>query len=147
MNEETLRRILLRCLANEGGGDQAPSAARAVAAGRLLERMVERLSFVIGSLGVRALLLRALALSRREFAFLDGEHLVPLERSDGLGEPLRACLEAQAPDVVTKATLTVFTTVVDLLVSAIGSRLAWNLLRDVWPDSLRPDIEPQENEE
>jgi hypothetical protein len=147
MNDAMLRRLLLSWLANEGGGDQTPSAARAVAAGRLLKRMVERLSVVIGSLGVRALFLRALAISRREYGFLDGEDLVPLERGDDMGAPLRACLEVQAPDVVTQATLALFTTVVDLLVSAIGNRLAWNLLRDVWPDALRPEIEPQENEE
>lgn len=147
MNDTALRRILLRWLADEGGGDQALSAARAVAAARLLERMTERLSVVIGSLGVQAILLRALALSRREFAFLSGEHLVPLERSDGMGEALRACLEAQRPEVVTRATLTLFTTVVKLLVAAIGERLAWSLLRDVWPDDLRLEIEPRENDE
>ncbi len=128
-----LRRALLRSLEHEAGTDQTTSVERAAAAGRLFNGLFERLSPVIGALGVRALALRAVALSKRQFAFLD-ERVVPLDRGDGFGEPLRACLQEQEPDVVTEAALTLFATAVNLLVTAIGEQLARSLLKDVWPD-------------
>lgn len=142
-----LRRSLARLLEHEAGEDYATSAARAAAAGRLLDRLCERLGLVIGSLGVRALLLRAVALGRHQFPFLEGAGLGAVAHSESMGEPLRMCLEPQEPEVVTDAALTVFAAVVNLLVTAIGERLAWRLLRDVWPETLRPEAGTRENEE
>jgi hypothetical protein len=34
-----------------------------------------------------------------------------------------------------------------LLVTVIGDRLAWSFLRDVWPDTLRPELESLEANE
>lgn len=145
--EQGLRRSLAHLLEHEAGKDSVTSAARAAAAGRLLDRLCEELGSVIGSLGVRALVLRAVALGRPRFPFLDGAGLGAVPPTESMGEPFRVCLEPEDPEVVTDAALTVFAAVVDLLVTAIGERLAWRLLRDVWPEALRPQAVARENEE
>src|SRR5438876_9943584 len=87
MNDATprVRRALTQLLERETGAGPTTSAVAAAAAGRMLERLSERLSLVLGSIGVHALVLRAVVLSKREFRLL-GAHVVPLERGGGGGE-------------------------------------------------------------
>jgi hypothetical protein len=86
------------------------------------------------------------SLSRREFPFLDAR-LVAVEREGSRGEPLRTCLHEQESEVIRKASVTLLATVAGLLVTLVGERLAWSLLREVWPETLRAEAGFEETEE
>lgn len=141
-----LRRVATRLLAHEAGGEPATSETLAAASGRLLDRLTQRLTEVIGPDGVRAIFLRAVKLRQPEFAFLN-QRIVPRERGASLAESLRACLREQEPDVIQEVSVILFATFADLLATVIGDRLAWSLLQQIWPDSLLPESELQETEE
>jgi hypothetical protein len=138
-----LRRAATRLLAHEAGGDPPTSEALAAAAGRLLDRLWQRLGEVIGPVGVQAIFLRTVTLLRPEFPFLD-ERIAFRERGASLSEPLRACLQEQKPDVIREVSVIVVATFTGLLATLIGERLAWNLLQQIWPDTLLPDADVQE---
>ena len=145
INDATrVRRALTQLLEHETGAGPTTSAVAAAAAGRVLERLSERLSLVLGSIGVNALVLRAVVLSKPEFPFLR-THVVPLVRGEGVGEALRTCLHEQEPEVIKEASVTILVTVMSLLVRALGERLTWSLLKQTWPDALPPESEFQED--
>ena len=141
-----LRRVATRLLAHEAAGEPATSETLAAAAGRLLDRLTQRLTEVIGPDGVQAIFLRAVKLRQPEFAFLDSR-IVARERGASLAEPLRACLQEQEPDVIQEVSVILFATFTGLLATVIGDRLAWSLLHQIWPDTLRPEADLQEAEE
>ena len=141
-----LRRGLVRLLGLEAGGDGASAEDLAAASGRLLDRLSQQLSQVVGDGGVTALLLRAVNLSRREFPFLDAR-IVAVEGEGSRGELLRTCLRKQEAEDIRKAAVTLFATVVGLVVTLVGEKLAWSLLREVWPAPLRSEAAFEENEE
>ena len=140
-----LRLAVTRLLGHEAGGDGASSEALAAASGRVLDLLSQGLAQVIGHFGVNAILLRAVNLCKHEFPFLD-ERIVPVERGESGGESLRACLQEQEPEVIRKASATLLVTVASLLATVIGDRLAWSLVRDVWPEALRSETELREDE-
>lgn len=141
-----LRQAATRLLARETDGQPATSENLAAAAGRLLDALSQKLAQVIGHSGVKAVFLRAVNLCKPEFPFLD-ERIVPLERGDGMAEPLRACLREQNPEVIREVSVTLFATFAGLLATVIGDRLALSLLQQSWPDTLRPEAGLQETEE
>ena len=141
-----LREAATRLLEHEAGGDQATAEDLAAAAGRLLERLLQRLAQVIGPGGVEAILLRTVALRRAEFPFLD-QRVVPVRKSERPGEALRARLQQLEPDVIKEVSIILVATVVGLLATLIGDGLAWSLVRDLWPDTLLSEIEPLEANE
>jgi hypothetical protein len=141
-----LRRAATRLLTHEAGGQPATSENLAAASGRLLDALSQQLAHVIGDSGVQAVFLRAVNLCRSEFPFLDARTLDP-EPGQGMAEPLRAGLQAQAPEVIRAATVTLFATVAGLLATVIGDRLAWSLLQQVWPHTLISEAGLQETEE
>jgi hypothetical protein len=145
MNHATprLRRAMMMLLGHEAGGDRASAEDMAAAAERLLDRLSGRLSEVIGRAGVEALWLRAVKLRRADFPFLD-ERMLSREQGKNAGDSLRACLQAQPPDVIREVSVVLFATFAGLLATVIGERLAWSLLRDVWPEALRSGTEFQE---
>lgn len=138
-----LRRTAVGLLVREAGAERATSEHLAAASARLLERLWEHLAQVIGRAGIEALWLRAVKLRKSEFPFLD-ERLFP--RDARPGEPLRACLQEQEPDVIREAWVALFATVAGLLATVIGDRLAWVLLQGAWPETLFADADPQETE-
>lgn len=141
-----LRQAAARWLEHETGESQAASEDLTAVCGRLLDRLSQRLAQVIGPAGVEAIFLRAVKLREAEFPFL-GEHIVPRGPGDRLGEALRACLRGQGLEVTRDATVILVATFAGLLTVLIGDRLAWGLLREVWPDTPLPEVEPQEAEE
>ena len=127
---------------HEAGTERPTSEHLAAASGRLLERLSEHLAEVIGREGIQALWLRAVKMRKSEFPFLDErllsrDHLRP-------GEPLRACLQAQEPDVIREVWGALFATVACLLTTVIGDRLAQALLQGAWPETRFPDAETEE---
>jgi hypothetical protein len=141
-----LHRTVTRLLIHEAGGDRAHSQDLAAASGRVLDQLSERLSVVIGRAGVEAILLRAMKLRRLDFPFLD-ERMFSREQGGSAGDSLRARLQEQEADTIREASVTLFATFAGLLATVIGERLAWSLLRDVWPETLRSESESQEAEE
>jgi hypothetical protein len=141
-----LRGAARRLLEHEAGGEQATADDLAAAAGRLLERLSQRLAQVIGPEGVEAILLRTVALRRVDFPVLD-QSIVPGQNSERPGEALRTRLQQLEPDVIKDVSIILVATFVGLLATVIGDRLAWSLVRDLWPDTLRSDIEPLEANE
>lgn len=128
----------------EAGEERATPEYLAAVSARLMERLSEHLAQVIGRAGIEALWLRALKLRKPEFPFLD-EPLLSRGHATP-GEPLRACLQKQEPDVIREAWVALFATVVGLLATVIGDRLAWTLLQGAWPETLFPDADPKETE-
>jgi hypothetical protein len=141
-----LRGAARRLLEHEAGGEQATADDLAAAAGRLLERLSQRLAQVIGPEGVEAILLRTVALRRVDFPVLD-QGIVPGRNSERPGEAFRTRLQQLEPDVIKDVSIILVATFVGLLATVIGDRLAWSLVRDLWPDTLRSDIEPLEANE
>ena len=135
-----LRRVAMLLLAHEAGGQPATSETLAAAAGRVLDRLSQRLAEVIGPAGVQAIVLRAVKLRKSEYAFLD-ERIVPRQGGESLAEPLRECLRDQAPDVIQEVSVILFATFTGLLATVIGDRLTWSLLQQIWPDTLLPEDE------
>jgi hypothetical protein len=141
-----LRRAARRLLEHEGGGDQATAEDLAAASDRLFERLSQRLSQVIGPGGVEAIFRRAITMRRAEFPFLD-QHIVPERTSEHLEAALGARLRGLEPDVIRDASVVLVATFAGLLATVIGDRLAWGLLRDVWPETLLPEPESLEANE
>jgi hypothetical protein len=139
-----LRRTAIGLLLHEAGAERTTSEHLAAASGRLLERLSEHLAEVIGRAGIEALWLRAVKIRKSEFPFLD-ERLLSRDRRRP-GEPFRACLHEQAPDVIREAWGALFATVAGLLATLIGDRLARALLQGAWPGMLFPDADPQETD-
>lgn len=135
-----LRRVATRLLAHEVGGEAATSDALAGASARLLDRLTQRLSEVIGPAGVETIFLRAVKLRTSEFAFLEAR-IVPPERGASLTEPLRACLREQEPQTIQEVSVILFATFAGLLATVIGDRLTWSVLQQIWPDTLLPDAD------
>jgi hypothetical protein len=148
MNHATprLHRAVTRLLVHDAGGDGASAEDLAASSGRLLDRLSQRLSVVIGRAGVEALWLRAVKLRKADFPFLD-ERMFSREQGDSAGDILRARLQEQGAHVIREASVTLFATVAGLLATVIGERLAWSLMRDVWPETLRSETEFLEAEE
>ena len=148
LNYETprLRRAVTRLLGHETGGDGASSEELAAASGRLLDRLSQRLSVVIGGAGVEALFLRAVKLRKTDFPFLD-ERMLSRGQDESPGDSLRTRLQGQEADVIREMSVTLFATFAGVLATVIGERLAWSLLQDIWPDTFRSETEVQEAEE
>lgn len=141
-----LRRAVTRLLVHDAGGDGARSEDLAAASGRVLDRLSGRLAVIIGRAGVEALFLRAVKLRKADFPFLD-ERIFLVEQGERAGDALRARLQEREADVITEVTVTLFATVAGLLITLIGERLVWSLLRDLWPETLRSETEPEEARE
>ena len=141
-----MRRAVTRLVIHEAGGDGANSQDLAAASGRLLDRLSERLSVIIGRAGVEAIFLRAMKVRKVDFPFLD-ERMFAREQDGHVGDVLRTCLHEQTSDTVREASVMLFATFGGLLATIVGEKLAWSLLRDVWPETLRSETEFEEAQE
>jgi hypothetical protein len=136
-----LRRAMTRLLDHEAPANGGNAEDLAAASGRLLDRLSQRLSVVIGTAGVEALLSRTVKLRKADFPFLD----VPRKQGESAGENLRDRLREHDADLIKEVSITLFATFGGLLIAVIGERIAWRLLRDVWPETLRTEL--QESDE
>ena len=111
-------------LAHEGAIGGANAAAAAAA--RVYDKLHAHLALLLGSAGVRALLVRSARLTSPRFPFLDG---ASVESSVKLCE----CLQAQDAAIASEAAATLFDTFLALLFRFIGERLTIQALRRAWP--------------
>ena len=97
---------------------------------------------LIGEVGVDAIFIRSVRLTRNEFPFLDvGRATGP---STGLLNQLEASLREQEPATAREAATALFTTFAGLLVSFIGENLTWQLLGAIWPGAFQRETGSQE---
>jgi hypothetical protein len=95
----------------------------------VVEKLRPNLATLLGKLGFRALLSRALALTTSEIAWLRAVHV----KADGSLEGLHE-LEAQLdPEEIAEGTVVLLAQLLGLLVVFIGESLTLRLVRDVWP--------------
>jgi nicotinic acid phosphoribosyltransferase len=95
----------------------------------VVEKLRPNLATLLGKLGFRALLSRALALTTSEIAWLRAVHV----KADGSLEGLHE-LEAQLdPEEIAEGTVVLLAQLLGLLVLFIGESLTLRLVRDVWP--------------
>lgn len=119
-----------RIVEHEAGG--SPDGAASVAAvERACQRLRDHLVDLLGSVGVSALLTRALHLAQRENPFLAGVAVngEPGACFTGLAESLAARTDEEA----TAAAATVLTHVFDLLVVMLGEELGMKPIQKCWP--------------
>jgi len=114
-----------RLLAHEGAV-RGSVAACAEAACRVYDKSHAHLAPLLGSAGVRALLIRSVKLTQGEFPFLD----VALVDS---ATKLRDCLNAQEATVAAESAEALFATFFALITTFIGERLTTQTLRRAWP--------------
>jgi hypothetical protein len=104
-----------------GGADTA------AAAGRVYDKIQAHLVPLLGSAGVRALLVRSvMKLRQGQFLFLE---VAVVESST----KLREHLQAQATDVAAASAEALFGTFFALITTFIGERLTTQALRRAWP--------------
>ena len=139
------RRAATRLLAHEARGERATSAELAAASARVLDRLWKHLARVIGPIGIEALCLRAVRLRKPEFPFLD-ERILSRE-NEGPGDPFRARLQEQTPEIVREVSVTLFATIIGLLATVVGEPLARKLVLSAWHDALLDETDLQETQE
>jgi hypothetical protein len=114
----------MRLLAREGAAGGADEWA--TAAGRVYDKLDAHLAPLLGSAGVRALLVRSAQLTQSDFSFLAAAFP---ENST----KLRECLKAQDPAVAAESAAALFGTFFTLITTFIGERLTTQALRSAWP--------------
>ena len=117
----TIRDLAQRLLSLESSAENL-SDANTFAALIVTEKLRHPLSILAGTAGFRSLLMRALALAKREAQLLDGVQV----KEDGSLEGLRR--------QETEACAVLIAHLVGLLEIFIGEPLTLRLLNDIWPD-------------
>lgn len=129
---ERVLTVAHRMLEREGACGETSSG---VATGTIQtsEKLSAHLGRVVGHLGMTALFLRSLFLTRARYPWLVGD---PNKGPDGRWQALHACLEAQTPEAAREAALCLVSHVLRLLGALIGDTLVLRLLAEVWPDEI-----------
>ncbi|MHB9029901.1 MAG: hypothetical protein ACYC9O_14125 [Candidatus Latescibacterota bacterium] len=97
---------------------------------RVFEKLQMTLSKLMGGVGFRALLSRALALAREEVPALGGVHL----KDDGSLKGLNTVSRNHDTEAAGEGGLVLLGQFLGLLVTFIGKPLTVRLLRDTWPE-------------
>jgi hypothetical protein len=113
-------------LAHEGGLC-GTSEDRAMAAGRVHDKLMTQLAPLLGAAGAQALFARSAKLALAE---LPG--LAEITTSEGSAK-LQHCLRALDPAGVTDAATGLFARFFELITTFIGERLTIQALRSAWP--------------
>lgn len=126
---EELRLKLFRALSHEAAGTDPKVVAAAVM--RLHDALADRLSQLIGDLGVSAVWARSVHLTQREYSWL--ARTPQFDHEDPLTH-LRLSLERQPAATAAAAAASLFSTFCSLLGTLIGNGLTMRLMREAWPD-------------
>ena len=130
MSRATLQmRDLSQCLiAYETRGNKS-SETKTPAACLVGEKLRPHLATLMGNVGFRALLLRALALANTDVPWLRAVHV----KADGSLEGLDELTTQVDPDEIFEGCVVLLAQLLGLLVAFIGENLTLRLVRDVWP--------------
>jgi hypothetical protein len=117
-----------KVLRHETSGGEAE--ALATGAAQALDKLTHHFSRLVGSVGMRMLLARAVASVRPTYPWLPRDLTAP---ADAPWAELRTAFAQQAPEVAAEAFVAVWSDVLGLLERFIGDRLVGRLLRELWP--------------
>ncbi|HEY5069130.1 MAG TPA: hypothetical protein VII37_05065 [Candidatus Acidoferrum sp.] len=102
----------------------------------VVEKLRLQLATVMGSVGIRALLSRALALATAEVPWLGAVHV----RADGSLEGLDKLETELGPKKLAEGGAVLLVQLLGLLVAFIGERLTLQLIRESWPNFSLSDL-------
>jgi hypothetical protein len=130
-------RELSQCLiAYETSGNKS-SETQTPAACHVGEKLRPHLATLMGNVGFRALLSRALALANAEVAWLRAVHVKADGSFEGLDE-----LEAQVdPEELAEGCVVLLAQLLGLLVAFIGENLTLRMVREIWPKLFLNDLD------
>jgi hypothetical protein len=114
-----------------------PSEATAPAAFRTTDKLHLLLASLMGSIGYRALLSRALALAGAEVSWLRTVHV----KADGTLAGLDALHAQLEPAEIIECENVILAQLLGLLVAFIGTSLTARLVADIWPQVSLSDME------
>ena len=117
-----------RLIAYETGGNNS-SVTKTPAACLVSEKLRPHLATLMGNVGFRALLSRALALANAEAPWLRAVHV----NADGSYEVLDELATQVDPDEIVEGCVVLLAQLLGLLVAFIGEDLTLRLVREVWP--------------
>lgn len=116
---------------------------RAAAAGRVQDKLFARLASVLGAGGARALFARSVRLAAGDHACLRNVDF-DAKPTEGVAELLAAHLHQEDPAVALEGVEALCATLLALLMTLIGERLTFQVLRSAWPTF---DVSAPPNEE
>jgi hypothetical protein len=131
-----MRNFADRLIAYETGGNNS-SETKTPAACLVSEKLRPHLATLMGNVGFRALLSRALALANAEVPWLRAVHVKADGSFEGLDE-LRAQVD---PDEIVEGCVVLLAQLLGLLVAFIGEDLTLRLVREVWPKLSLNDLD------
>jgi hypothetical protein len=133
-----MRDFAERLIAYETSGNKS-SETKNWAASLVCEKLRPHLATLMGNVGFRALLSRALALANAEVLWLRVVHV----KSDGSLEGLDELeLEAQLdPEEIAEGCVVLLSQLLGLLVAFIGENLTLRLVREIWPKVPLSDLD------
>ena len=123
-----MRDFAERLIAYETRGNKS-SETKAPAAFLVSEKLRPHLAALLGNVGFRALLSRALALANTDIPWLRAVHV----KADGSFEALDELGAQVDPDKIFEGRVVLLAQLLGLLVTFIGELLTLRLVREVWP--------------
>jgi hypothetical protein len=123
-----MRDFAERLIAYETRGNKS-SETKAPAALLVSEKLRPHLASLMGKVGFRELLSRALALANAEVPWLRAMHV----KADGSFEGLDKLAAHVDPDEISEGRVVLLAQLLGLLVTFIGEDLTLRLVREVWP--------------
>ena len=124
-----------RLIAHEMIGNNS-SETKTPAACRAGEKLRPQLATLMGNIGFRALLSRALALANADVPWLRAVHV----KTDGSFEGLEELGAQIDPDEFFEGCVGLLSHLLGLLVAFIGEELTLRLVREVWPELSPNDL-------
>ena len=120
----------------EALGAKSPGP-RTLAACLVGEKLRPQLAALMGNVGFSALQSRALALANGQFPWLHAVHI----KANGGFEGLEAVDAQVGPEEFFEGCVVLFAHLLGLLVTFIGEELTQRLMREVWPELPRDDLD------
>jgi len=131
-----MRDFAERLIAYETKGNKS-SKTKTAAVFLVGEKLRPQLAALMGNVGFRALLSRALALSNAEIPWLRAVHV----KADGSFEALDKLGAQVDPDKIFEGRVVLLAQLLGLLVAFIGENLTLRLVREVWPKLSLNDVD------
>jgi hypothetical protein len=133
-----LRAFAVRLIAGEAKGKNA-SGTKKTAAFHVLEKLRPPLATLMGSTGVRGLILRALTLAGAENPCLRGVQVKADGALDGFGA-------TESPEEMAEGSVILVAHLLGLLVAFIGENLTLRLLDEAWPELSLSDLDSEKGD-
>ena len=129
-----MRDFAERLIAYETKGNKSSETAAIFLVG---EKLRLHLTALMGNVGFRALLSRALALANAEVLWLRAVHV----KADGTFEGLDELGAQVGPEKIAEGSVVLLAQLLGLLVAFIGGSLTLQLVREMWPKIPLDDLE------